>query len=349
MLVLWNEMSSYWAASLRALAAAGADIRLVYKTSGANTPYDTSQWSDLDGWSWDGFPNLERLRAEKGWQPDLTLICSWNVSNYVRLGRELADHSLRLLCMDNQWRATLKQTAGLAAFRAVLHRSYDAAFVSGERQATFAGHLGIDRSAIVPGLYCCDGDLFTRHRPAFGRSFLIVARLVEEKGIPDLAEAFRIYRRQVTDPWRLGVAGTGPLASLLADLPGVDVRGFVQPGDLPKLMASAGCLVLPSRFEPWGVVVHEATSAGLPVICTDVCGASTRFVFDGYNGRVVPPGDPDSLAQAMVWVHEQSKARRHAMSAASSALAAQLTTSRWAEFLLDRCREMSELRLLSSR
>ena len=70
----------------------------------------------------------------------------------------------------------------------------------------------------------------------------------------------------------------------LVGVHGVEMLGFVQPDDLPAVLERAGCLVLPSRFEPWGVVVHEAAAAGLPIVCTPVCGAATRLVLDGYNG-----------------------------------------------------------------
>ena len=46
-------------------------------------------------------------------------------------------------------------------------------------------------------------------------------------------------------------------------------------------------------------MIHEATAAGLPVVCTSVCGAASRLVLDGYNGVVVSPGDAGALARAL--------------------------------------------------
>ena len=83
--------------------------------------------------------------------------------------------------------------------------------------------------------------------------------------------------------------GVGPLADTIGSIDGVDMLGFVQPDEMPSVFARAGCLVLPSRHEPWAVVIHEAASAGLPVVCTRACGASTRLVLDGLNGAVVSP------------------------------------------------------------
>jgi glycosyltransferase involved in cell wall biosynthesis len=119
--------------------------------------------------------------------------------------------------------------------------------------------------------------------------------------------------------------------------------GFVQPDELPGLLARAGCLVLPSRFEPWGVVVHEATAAGLPVVCTSVCGAASRLVLDGYNGAVVSPGDAEALARALLRMSEADAGTRRAMSQASRSLARQFTPERWAAHLLGRALELRGL------
>jgi glycosyltransferase involved in cell wall biosynthesis len=102
------------------------------------------------------------------------------------------------------------------------------------------------------------------------------------------------------------------------------------------VFADAGCLILPSRFEPWAVVVHEAAAAGLPVICSRACGASTRLVLDGHNGAVVTPGDASGLAQAFARIHRADDGTRAEMSRASEALAQQYSPRQWADRLLRR-------------
>src|SRR5207245_10841238 len=104
--------------------------------------------------------------------------------------------------------------------------------------------------------------------------------------------------------------------------------------------ADSGCFVLPSRFEPWGVVVQEAAASGQAVICTRSCGAASRLVLDGYNGRIIAPGKPSDLAEAMLWVSNADADHRIAMSQRSVELARQYTPQRWAEHLVDRCNEL---------
>jgi len=43
------------------------------------------------------------------------------------------------------------------------------------------------------------------------------------------------------------------------------------------MLENSGCFILPSRYEPWALVIHEAACAGLPIICTNVCGTVDHF------------------------------------------------------------------------
>jgi glycosyltransferase involved in cell wall biosynthesis len=67
------------------------------------------------------------------------------------------------------------------------------------------------------------------------------------------------------------------------------VKDYMSQENLLLEMQNSGAFILPSTFEPWALVLHEAASAGLPIICTDVCGASPHFVINNYNGYKVKP------------------------------------------------------------
>jgi glycosyltransferase involved in cell wall biosynthesis len=115
---------------------------------------------------------------------------------------------------------------------------------------------------------------------------------------------------------------------------GVRIFGFVQPEDLPRKFLEASCLLLPSTFEPWGVVVHEAAASGMAVICTSVCGAMVHLVQPGYNGYVVEPDNVDDLVLAMVRYTNLTPQERMKMGANSYALSSQYTPKQWASNLL---------------
>lgn len=343
--VLWSRLSGYLSASLRALADAGAEVLVVHEAAGADAPFDDGELTTgFRAVAWQGAPDERELMSLlDGFAPDALVVNSWHIGAYRRASRRLRGRTLRIVTVHNQWSATPKQLAAQAAARALLHPTYDVAFVCDERQAVFAEKLGFPAERMLWGVNTCDQPLFARVAAERGDRlpppvFLFVGRLVEDKAVDVLAEAYGRYRSAVADPWPLRVAGVGPMAGLLEGIDGVEMLGFVQPAELPGVFASAGCLVLPSRVEPWGVVAHEATSAGLPVVCTRACGAATRLVLDGYNGAVVSPGNASGLAQALARISGASAEERRAMGTGSELLSRQFTPQRWAQVVLSRVR-----------
>jgi glycosyltransferase involved in cell wall biosynthesis len=167
----------------------------------------------------------------------------------------------------------------------------------------------------------------------YSESFLYVGRYVPEKGIDTLAAAYAAYCKRVEKPWKLVCAGAGPLRETLMAA-GAEDRGFVQPLDLPALMHSATAFVLPSRFEPWGVVVQEAAASGLPLILSDACGAGAHLLRHLYNGFSFPSGSVDGLVRAMRAMHGATQDDRKNFGLASFELSKQYTPQLWAARLL---------------
>jgi glycosyltransferase involved in cell wall biosynthesis len=152
----------------------------------------------------------------------------------------------------------------------------------------FALKMGFRPDDICEGFAVCDYRTLSPGRhPANARErrkFLFVGRYAPAKGVSILVEAYRLYSCHSAEPWPLIVAGDGPL---------------IQTKELSGVLAQAGCLVLPSILEPWGVVIHEAVAAGLGVICTDECGAGDVFLQHAVNGFVIPTGNVLALADVM--------------------------------------------------
>ena len=105
---------------------------------------------------------------------------------------------------------------------------------------------------------------------------------MKEKGIETLKKAYEIYRQE-GGKWTL------------------TMPEWIEPKDVPRMMREHACLVLPSLWEPWGVVVAEAKAAGMRIIVSDKVGAR----FDIPCDEVVPAGDAKSLAAAMKRVEDR--------------------------------------------
>lgn len=129
------------------------------------------------------------------------------------------------------------------------------------------------------------------------RYVLFAGRLVEAKGLPELLAALE---RLGDEAPALVVAGAGPLEALVRTRPGVHAVGFQSREQLIELYALADRCAVPSRDEPWGVVVNEALACGCPVICSGAVGAAVDLVRDEVDGWIVPTGDLAALAAALV-------------------------------------------------
>jgi glycosyltransferase involved in cell wall biosynthesis len=137
------------------------------------------------------------------------------------------------------------------------------------------------------------------------RFILFVGRLVPEKGVFDLLEAYAKLESGLRSNVGLVFAGDGVSKEELAQQakrisPGtICFPGFAQREDLAGLYALAEALVLPTHSEPWGLVVNEAMACGLPIIVSSVAGCAADLVEDGWNGYVVPPRDSEKLTVAI--------------------------------------------------
>ncbi len=145
-------------------------------------------------------------------------------------------------------------------------------------------------------------------------------------------EQFQIYKDCVAELWMLVWGGSGPLAHAIRTSDAL-VRGLVQPHDLPDLMSGASGFSLPSRLEPGGVVIQEAAAAGLPLICSDACGASVHLLRDCFNGFTFPVGNAAALAERMARITLLDDEQRVAMAEHSFQRSRQYTPQRWVNVL----------------
>jgi glycosyltransferase involved in cell wall biosynthesis len=204
-----------------------------------------------------------------------------------------------------------------------IYRRADAIVAYGDHVRRFVGEVpGVAANKVYGAGQAIDPAPYEGISPNFEESarILYIGRLDESKGIGDLLEAFSATGER-GDGAELRLAGTGSLANQVRAAAkansGIQVLGHTPHEAIPDELARARCVVLPSVTtkwgrEPWGLVVNEAMTAGVPVIATDAVGAAAGgLVQDGRNGLVVPEREPVALAAAMSrLVSDASLARR---------------------------------------
>jgi glycosyltransferase involved in cell wall biosynthesis len=121
--------------------------------------------------------------------------------------------------------------------------------------------------------------------------------------------------------------------ALVKGLTEVHWPGFKYFHELPLYYALAGCFILPSVREPWGLVVNEAMASGLPVLVSNSCGCAPDLVREGENGYTFDPANIGQLVDFMRQISISSFRQLQGMSEASRDIVSQFTLQIWADNL----------------
>jgi glycosyltransferase involved in cell wall biosynthesis len=287
----------------------------------------------LDGYEWTHVPPSEHrpnsiLRTRNGrlWklirkgQFDAALCftgyrCSafWTALLAAKLSRTgflFGTDSIALAPRDGkEWKKAIK-----TFFWPLLYRLADQVIVpsSGSRDLMLSLGLRTDRVTVTP--YSVDNDWWLRQASLADRTatrsawnvspdstvVLFCAKLQPWKRPLDLLYAFG---KADIPGGVLAYAGEGPMRSRIeseARILGISDRirflGFVNQSGLPAVYCGADLMVLPSEYEPFGVVVNEAMCCGCPVVSTDNVGAARDLIAPIRPSFVYPCGDVEALA-----------------------------------------------------
>lgn len=343
-LVLYTEIMGYSENMLSYLSLTyDADITVVCQDQNKNTPYFPNNQKKISYLGLSGFNRKSLVDLFYKTSPDLIFVSGWQNKNYLAVARIAKKAGIPVVSgMDNQWRGTLRQHLACCLSLFLIHRYFEYIHVAGRLQYEYAIKLGFRRKKILMNLYSADIKLFAdQYRICqeaksvkYPHRFVFVGRLHENKGIDVLLEAWVALGKQVKHDWELLIIGDGPLEGRFSAAERVIYKSFMQPEDLAGEIASAGVFVLPSRKEPWGVVIHEFAAAGLPLILSDACGAANEFLIDGYNGWLFQSENATSLGEVLKKVVSASDKSLERMGRQSSDLSHRITPAISAASLL---------------
>jgi glycosyltransferase involved in cell wall biosynthesis len=136
---------------------------------------------------------------------------------------------------------------------------------------------------------------------------LFASKLRSRKRAIDLLEAYtRLSPGPGIEPHpHLVIVGDGEERASLerrareTGFSGIRFCGFQNQSELPRFFDLATVFVLPSRHEPWGLIVNEAMNASRAVIVSDEVGCQRDLIRDGVEGAVFPAGDVEALTNAL--------------------------------------------------
>jgi glycosyltransferase involved in cell wall biosynthesis len=235
--------------------------------------------------------------------PEIIIIAGWMDYFYLKIAFKYRKLGCKVICaMDTQYDNTIKQNIAskILNFNFLRKLFYTHAWIPGYPQFETALKLGFNKNEIIFALLSADTNIFRNFdmNQNSKKTFLFVGRLEEAKGVDILLDVWSKLAKIYPD-WSLKIIGDGKFKNLFSNVNNIQYKGFLNPQDVAFEMNNSDCFVLPSNYEPWALVIHEAALCGLPIICTNKCGASTIFVIDQLNGYIVKENDPIALYEAM--------------------------------------------------
>lgn len=286
--------------------------------------------------------NRERLKtvedvssALQNATPDVYVCCGWADALYLKLAKQLKGRGCKtVLAIDTPWRCDLRQIVNTLVSRITLVPGFDYAWGAGDPQALYLRILGFANRRIYTGYYSADTAKFTavykKRAPNPPHVFVYVGRYAPEKNMRLMEKAFLMAVAERSDcDWRLVCIGGGGLWDERTLAERITHLGYKPPDVIQNFIEECGCFVLPSLYEPWGVVVHEFATAGVPMICSRNVKATTAYLKEGENGFLFNPNDVDDIKQAFLKIIDKTDRELMAMGEASRRLGISYTTNDW--------------------
>jgi glycosyltransferase involved in cell wall biosynthesis len=274
---------------------------------------------------------LNRLRGGSGHNGESAFDVLW-VHGYATVNAlhgMLAAKALGIpvLLRAESWLGDRERSGVKLAFKHLffkaLRRLVDGVLPIGTLNAAYWRHnLGDDfPSSLMP--YAVDNDYFQEQsrQARIGREellaelkldparpvILFASKLQSRKRCEDLLEAYNNLSPGdgiEPNPY-LVIVGDGEERAALerraaeSGFTGILFCGFRNQSELPRFFDIASVFVLPSRHEPWGLIVNEVMNAGRAVIVSDEVGCQPDLITDGVEGCIFPAGDVEVLTAAL--------------------------------------------------
>lgn len=332
-LYLYEEVMGYTLSTMEALSKEGAVLHVVHWDHKKITPFQFKNIKGINFYKRSKLNSRSMMQLIEKINPDVTVVSGWNDRLYLWACNFLRKNNGKvILAIDGYWRGGFRQN--IAKYLGLIGwfgRYYSHAWVPGLRQFEYVKKLGFRSDQIIFDLYSADLSLFSQSffdsrakRKKFPHRFLYVGRFELVKGVKVLLEAWEKVGSARRD-WDLHLIGCGSIDVNQAYIPALKVSAFMQPTALVQEVELSGCFILPSLDEPWGVVAHEFSAAGLPLILSNSIGSKDIFMIPGTNGYSFERGDSNDLAKRMLDIIEMQDEELLSMGDSSHLLAQRIS------------------------
>jgi len=342
-LYLYAEIMSYTEATLKELENKNVELHIVHWDKQKITPYKISNTFKSKFYKRSNYDASNIRNLIKSISPNLIVVSGWMDKGYLNAIHNINKADIPIVCaIDGQWNNTPKQIlAKILGKLGYFKKYFSHAWVAGNYQYEFARNIGFEKKNIIYDLYSADVDKFHKvyqenlaeKYKSYPHKFLFLGRFEKTKNILLLLDAWKLCEPYRKD-WELILIGNGSLKKNIENNKDIIIKDFKQSDELLEEFKKYGCAILPSRSEPWGVVLHEFAASGLPIICSNVCGAKTTFLIHGYNGYEFEYNSASSLSLQMKKIINLSNSNLQNMSYKSLNLSKRISPTTSAANLL---------------
>lgn len=342
-LFLYTEIAEYFLACCKELSKHG-EVHIIRWPINKEAPFQFQENQQLHIYSKADY-NAEQLKQlVQSINPDVIICSGWIDKEYLKITKNYFQKIPTIMTCDTHWNGSFKQRLATIISRFTLLNIFSHAWVPGQIQKQYVLNLGFKEKNIQTSFYSCDLPHFetiyqsqkNQKQTNFPKRFLYVGRYYEFKGIKELWQAFIELQTEEPNEWELWCLGIGDIEPI--NHPKIKHFGFVQPKDLATYTSQTGVFILPSRFEPWGVVVHEFAASGFPLLLSNQVGAKEQFLQEGKNGFEFKAQSITDIKSSLKKIVEASESELQAMSAYSNTLSKNISPIKWVENLLKMCK-----------
>lgn len=312
------------------LVKEGFSIHVFYLDKKQQTPFVPPQIENVFYYKKNPYTSNGLLDFVSKLNPILLVVAGWSDKVYLRIARHFKRRrNIPVVSLfDTQFLGRLKQILGIIASPLYIRTAFTHLWVPGFRQYEFARLLGYKRNQIIFNSLSGDVELFSSAYPIrmekeYPKRFLYAGRFSKEKGLDILLEAWE----SIVDKkdWKLTLVGNGPEEQKLKGHKSVEILPFMDQKKLVELASQSGCFVLPSTYEPWALVLQEFSASGLPIICSEACGAMDIFLINGFNGFSFKTFSHEDLKRKLLLIINRTGQELRVMSANSYKLSKRIT------------------------
>ena len=341
-LFLFTELSGYMINCFEIAKLSDFEIHVIKYPINKEAPFEFKSENEIYLYDRKQFNSKQDLlNIIRKLSPQLLLISGWIDELYLKIVKEDALKCKKVLMFDTSWENKLKQKIWITIFKFSYLKYFNSVWVPGDKQLQYARKLGFKKSQIFQGLYTCNFDLFknifdkslSKKRQIFPKKFLFIGRYIDSKGINELSKLFIEILDEYKLNWELWCVGTGEKWDDRIIHKKIKHFGFLQPEELKDVISLSGVFVLPSKFEPWSVVLHEMVTSGMPILVSDQVGSIHTFLNRDVNGMSFSYSKKEDFKNKLLKFMHLSDQELLKMGEESVLLSKKITPTKWVETL----------------